>query len=61
MPLRQKVETGCELVGQFVDEAEIPAGIVVHRGEPVRPVSLTQFEDDWMAGNSSLPDEGNAR
>jgi len=53
MAFATKVEIGCRLVGEYVDEAEVPAGMVVHRGEPVRPLSLTEFVDDWSVGSST--------
>lgn len=40
-----KASAGCLLVGEFVDEAEIPADLVYHRGEVVRPRLAGDFVD----------------
>ena len=37
----------CLPVGDYVDEAEIPTGLVVHPGEVVRPSRVTNYLDDW--------------
>lgn len=47
MSIATKAETGCILVGEFVDEGVIPPGTVSHRGEPVRTTSTTEFIDHW--------------
>jgi hypothetical protein len=38
---------GCLLVGEYVDEAECPANLAHHRGEPVRPQVVANYLDLW--------------
>jgi hypothetical protein len=42
-----RVEAGCLLVGEYVDEAECPANLACHRGEVVRPQVVANFVDLW--------------
>src|SRR5438128_2098914 len=42
-------EAGCLLVGEFVDEAELPANQAFHRGEVVRPQLVGEFHDLWCS------------
>ncbi len=39
--------TGCQLVGEYVDEAEIPANVTFHPGEAVRPLVVANHVDVW--------------
>jgi hypothetical protein len=41
------VTTGCQLVGEYVDEAAYPANLAFHRGEVVRPQVVANFLDLW--------------
>src|SRR5437016_3497863 len=43
---------GCLLVGEYVDEGELPANLAFHRGEVVRPQVVANLLDLWG------PDEG---
>ncbi len=38
---------GCLLVGEYVDEAELPADLAPHRGEVVRPDMAANYLDPW--------------
>jgi hypothetical protein len=38
---------GCQLVGDYVDEAECPANLAFHQGEVVRPRIVANFIDLW--------------
>jgi hypothetical protein len=40
-------EVGCHLVGEYVDEAELPVNIACHRGEVVRPQVVANYIDLW--------------
>jgi len=48
-----KVDVGCLFVGEYVDELELPTGLVTHRGLPVRPVSVEEFTEDWLIGHTT--------
>src|SRR5262249_44410521 len=39
--------TGCQLVGEYVDEADCPTNLAFHRGEVVRPQVVANFLDLW--------------
>src|SRR2546423_3372817 len=43
---------GCLLVGEYVDEAELPAQGEFHRGEVVRPQVVTGYLDLWAHEDS---------
>ena len=43
---------GCHLVGEYVDEAELPANLAFHRGEVVRPQAGSDYLDLGAAGDS---------
>src|SRR5437762_785500 len=38
---------GCLLVGEYVDEAELPQNLAIHRGEIVRPHVVANYIDLW--------------
>ena len=38
---------GCLLVGEYIDEAELPANVAIHQGEVVRPRIVADFLDLW--------------
>lgn len=40
-------DVGCHLVGEYVDEAELPANVAFHRGEVVRPQIVASHLDVW--------------
>lgn len=40
-------EVGCLLVGEYVDEAELPTNVTFHRGEVVRPQVVANYLDLW--------------
>jgi len=40
-------EAGCFLVGEYVDEAELPANQTFHNGEVVRPHVVAEFRDHY--------------
>ena len=40
-------QAGCLVVGEYVDEAEVPANLQTHRGEPVRPRMVASYLDLW--------------
>jgi hypothetical protein len=42
-----KVQIGCRLVGEYVDEAEVPAHLAVHLGEAVRAHVVATYVDLW--------------
>jgi hypothetical protein len=48
-------EVGCQLVGEYVDEAEVPANVTSHRGEVVRPQVVANCVDLWC-GDGDLKD-----
>src|ERR1022692_2450751 len=37
---------GCNLIGEYVDESEVPADIAFHHGEVVRPQVVANYLDD---------------
>jgi hypothetical protein len=39
--------SGCLLVGEYIDEAEIPTDAVLHPGEAVRPQLVGNYLDLW--------------
>jgi hypothetical protein len=41
------VNSDCLLVGEFVDEAELPPNLTFHRGEAVRPQVVGNYLDVW--------------
>lgn len=43
---------GCLLVGEYVDEAEIPEQLTHHPGEVVRPRVVAGYTDVWSADNA---------
>src|SRR5438067_2480039 len=44
---------GCLLVGEYVDEAELPTNLTVHRGEVVRPQVVANCLDLWGRDDGS--------
>jgi hypothetical protein len=42
---------GCLLVGEYVDEAELPANVAFGRGEAVRPQIVGNYLDLWGRDN----------
>jgi hypothetical protein len=42
-----RTQVGCLLVGEYVDEAEVPAGLTAQRGEVVRPQVVASYLDLW--------------
>jgi hypothetical protein len=38
---------GCQLVGEYVDEAELPTNLAFHHGEVVRPQVVANCSDLW--------------
>ncbi len=44
------VNTGCLLVAEYVDEAEIPADPAIPVGEVVRPHVVASYLDFWSTG-----------
>lgn len=50
MPTYPKVEVGCRLVAEYIDEGEIPPSVVKHGGQPVRPWLVASYDDS--AGHS---------
>lgn len=53
MPNYSKVQTGCSLVGEYVDEAELPANLVFHQGEAVRTHVVGDYLDYWANGDET--------
>jgi hypothetical protein len=43
------VNIDCLIVGEFVDEAELPTDLAFHRGEVVRPQVVGNFLDVWAS------------
>jgi hypothetical protein len=46
-------QAGCLVVGEYVDEAEVPANLQAHRGEPVRPRMVASYLDLWGREDSA--------
>jgi hypothetical protein len=46
-PVNAKV--GCELAGDYVDEAECPTNLAFHKGDVVRPQLVGNYVDFWGA------------
>ena len=46
------VDVGCRLIGEYVDEGEVPANLAYHQGEVVRPQIVGEYLDVWAG-----PDE----
>lgn len=46
--------TGCQLVGEYVDEAECPTDLAVHRGEAVRATVVANYCDHWGRDDSLM-------
>jgi hypothetical protein len=44
-------EVSCQLVGEYVNEAELPANVTCHRGEVVRPQVVANYVDLWSGDN----------
>ena len=42
-----RATVGCQLIGEYVDEAEYPANLTPNRGEVVRPQVIANFHDLW--------------
>src|SRR5438477_11526607 len=45
--MTSNANAGCLLVGEYVDEAEVPPNLVVHRGEAVRTQVMAAYLDLW--------------
>jgi hypothetical protein len=60
MPEHPRVDLGCRVVAEYVDEAEAPPGGEYHRGEAVRPQVTAGYVDVWdaaeRAGQPAKPD-----
>jgi hypothetical protein len=48
--------TGCLLVGEYVDEAELPSNLDSPQGEAVRPQIVADYLDFW-GSDESLKDK----
>jgi hypothetical protein len=44
---------GCQLVGEFVDEADLPPNLPASRGEVVRPQVVASYLDLWARDDGS--------
>src|SRR4051812_35756640 len=53
MAIATKVETDCLMLGEFVDQAEVPSGVTFHEGVPDLPSSITEFVDNWSVGDGT--------
>jgi hypothetical protein len=60
MKPQSKVEVGCRLAGEYLDEGQVPANLAQHRGEPVRPKLVADFLDLWCQGEDESPQNGTA-
>jgi hypothetical protein len=47
MTNRVNAHVGCQLVGEYVDEAELPTNLATHRSEIVRPHVVGEYRDLW--------------
>jgi hypothetical protein len=47
-------EAGCLLVGEYVDEAELPANVICHRGEVVHPQVVANYLDYGSTGDGFI-------
>ncbi len=47
------IDVGCLLIGDFVDEGEVPTDIAFGIGEPVRPHLIASYMDDWNQRDDS--------
>src|SRR4051812_49187271 len=52
MSNRVNAEAGCLLVGEYVDEVELPKDHSVHRGEVVRPRVVADSTDYWRQNDT---------
>jgi|SRR5579872_7467517 len=50
MANHSNAEVGCQLVGEYIDEAELPTNVTYHRGEVVRPQAVADYVDLWNGG-----------
>jgi hypothetical protein len=41
------VQAGCSLIGEYIDEAELPMNRALHQGEVVRPQVVANYLDLW--------------
>ena len=51
MPDPANATLSCQLIGEYVDEAELPANLAHHRGEVVRPRVVADHLDLWGREN----------
>jgi hypothetical protein len=47
MPNQANAETGCLVVGEYVDEGESPMGHSAQRGEAIRPTIVPAYLETW--------------
>jgi hypothetical protein len=47
MPYQPKLDLGCRVVAEFVDEAGIPQNSACHLGDAIRPQIAASYVDGW--------------
>lgn len=51
MTNKSNADVGCHLIGEYVDEAELPAESGCHQGEVVRTQVVAEYLDLWSQGD----------
>ncbi len=52
MNKRANADVACRLVGEYLDEAELPADSTFGHGEVVRTQVIANYQDAWVADES---------